>query len=399
MRRNEPHALAAPSADSVCTDRRTATDDLDYSSGISLLSLKNHLLLSYMQHLVALFSLKLSSESLTGSEQAKGVVAHLVKLRVVLEKIAPLEQKLKYQIEKLVRKADQFDDQGAQNEEEVLNGEYTRCPAPLLQLTATDTPNPARSLQTRWHSDRIRQTSYSTERCRRTKTRKRRNSAPGSTARRGSPRCLMSKRPPKVRIVSEVPNKSSYSPFVSSAGKKKREAAQQNSHLLSDMSHSMLSGTPYAEATSGLSVSYDPSLKSGAKARLDKILEYETSNFRRLGKSKKDERDRRRMEEEVAFGGLGAGKGGKRRLGGFGAEFDDLLGHGADGTTSRKGEKRKAAAYEQMAGFKKPKVARPERDFDGRSSSGISGDGAGGGQKRTKSKFDKAVKRANAKRS
>lgn len=159
------------------------------------------------------------------------------------------------------------------------------------------------------------------------------------------------------------------------------------------MSHSMLSSTPYAEATSGLSVSYDPSLKSGAKARLDKILEYETSNFRRLGKSKKDERDRRRMEEEVAFGGLGAGKGGKRRLGGFGAEFDDLLGHGnTNNGASQKGEKRKAAAYEQMAGFKKPKMARPERDFDGPGSSGLGG-GAG---KRTKSQFDKAVKRANS---
>ncbi|POY76167.1 hypothetical protein BMF94_0890 [Rhodotorula taiwanensis] len=344
---------AATESAQAWKQRRTATDDLDYSSGISLLSLKNHLLLSYMQHLVALFSLKLSSESLTGSEQAKGVVAHLVKLRVVLEKIAPLEQKLKYQIEKLVRKADQFDDQGAQNEEEVLNDPLAFRPNPsnlVLDRTVSEDEDEEEAEQ--------RAGIY---------------------------------RPPRLAAMPyvEAPAK----------GKKKREAAQQNSHLLSDMSHSMLSGTPYAEATSGLSVSYDPSLKSGAKARLDKILEYETSNFRRLGKSKKDERDRRRMEEEVAFGGLGAGKGGKRRLGGFGAEFDDLLGHGADGTTSRKGEKRKAAAYEQMAGFKKPKVARPERDFDGRSSSGISGDGAGGGQKRTKSKFDKAVKRANAKRS
>jgi hypothetical protein len=43
--------------------------------------------------------------------------------------------------------------------------------------------------------------------------------------------------------------------------------------------------------------------------------------------SKKDAKKRRAEEEEVAFGGLGAGRGGKRRLGGFGAEFDDLLGN------------------------------------------------------------------------
>jgi U3 small nucleolar ribonucleoprotein protein LCP5 len=112
----------------LSSNRRAETDELDYAAGISLLSLKNHLLLSYLQHLVALFSLKLSSKSLVQSEPAARVVAHLVKLRVVLEKVAPLELKLKYQVEKLVRKADQFDDQGgAQNEEDVLNGQSTHA--------------------------------------------------------------------------------------------------------------------------------------------------------------------------------------------------------------------------------------------------------------------------------
>ena len=114
------------------SNRRAETDELDYAAGISLLSLKNHLLLSYLQHLVALFSLKLSSKSLVQSEPAARVVAHLVKLRVVLEKVAPLELKLKYQVEKLVRKADQFDDQGgAQNQEDVLNGRLPLS-SPLL---------------------------------------------------------------------------------------------------------------------------------------------------------------------------------------------------------------------------------------------------------------------------
>jgi U3 small nucleolar ribonucleoprotein protein LCP5 len=84
---------------------------------------------------------------------------------------------------------------------------------------------------------------------------------------------------------------------------------------------------------------------------------------------------------------LGAGKGGKRRLGGFGAEFDDLLGDG-------QGEKRRAGAYEAMRGMKKPKLSSAgERDLDGRSSAGVTGMGDG---KKLKSKFDKAVKRANS---
>ena len=116
----------------MSSNRRAETDELDYAAGISLLSLKNHLLLSYLQHLVALFSLKISSKSLVQSEPASRVVAHLVKLRVVLEKVAPLELKLKYQVEKLVRKADQFDDQGGtQNEEDVLNGQLPLS-SPLL---------------------------------------------------------------------------------------------------------------------------------------------------------------------------------------------------------------------------------------------------------------------------
>lgn len=100
-------------------DRLESTAELSYPSGISLLSLKNHLLLSYLHHLVALFALKLSSTSLTSTEGTQ-VVGALVKLRVVLEKVAPLEQKLKYQVEKLVRKADQAAD-GA-DEQDVLNG-------------------------------------------------------------------------------------------------------------------------------------------------------------------------------------------------------------------------------------------------------------------------------------
>jgi U3 small nucleolar ribonucleoprotein protein LCP5 len=108
--------------DSCVNDNRLAsTSELTYPSGISLLSLKNHLLLSYLHHLVALFAIKLNSKSISTSSGAE-VVQGLVKLRVVLEKIGPLEGKLKYQIEKLVRKADQAVDGG--NEEDVINGSF-----------------------------------------------------------------------------------------------------------------------------------------------------------------------------------------------------------------------------------------------------------------------------------
>lgn len=70
---------------------------------------------------MVIFALKLQARSLTSKEGAQ-VVTALVKLRVVLEKIAPLEQRLKYQIEKLVRKADQADE--PQDDEDVVNGAW-----------------------------------------------------------------------------------------------------------------------------------------------------------------------------------------------------------------------------------------------------------------------------------
>lgn len=100
-----------------------------------MLSLKNQLLLSYIHHLVAVFSLKLTSTSLTSTEGVD-VVNSLVKLRVVLEKISPLEGKLKYQIEKLVRKADQAAE-GA-DEDDVANGQWREKAVPSHEIGLAD---------------------------------------------------------------------------------------------------------------------------------------------------------------------------------------------------------------------------------------------------------------------
>ncbi|KAI5858087.1 hypothetical protein BZA05DRAFT_115142 [Tricharina praecox] len=68
-------------------------------NGISLLDVKNDVLLSYLQHLVFLSLLRLRSAPLQGSP----AVDALVKLRLLLERaVRPLEMKLKYQIDKVV---------------------------------------------------------------------------------------------------------------------------------------------------------------------------------------------------------------------------------------------------------------------------------------------------------
>lgn len=84
------------------------------ANGISLLDVKNELLLSYMQNLVFLILLKLR-QAKSGPQRTEAeeqslddlVVAKLVELRLYLEKgTRPLEDKLRFQIDKVLRAAD-----------------------------------------------------------------------------------------------------------------------------------------------------------------------------------------------------------------------------------------------------------------------------------------------------
>lgn len=214
-----------------------------------------------------------------------------------------------------------------------------------------------------------------------------------STAHLASPPCPTPKAP-KVRPLPSftlAPPKLIISP--SHPGKKAKRVLP--SHMVSDMSAGLSGSTPYGESTSGLSVTVDPSLQSGTARHLAQVEQYELENFTRMRMSKKDSKKRRNEEEEVAFGGLGAGKGGKRRLGGFGAEFDDLLGE----------NRRSEGAYETMKGFKKARVGEPGAPGGGRikddsaGTSGLAGLVQGGKGKKGKNTFDRAVVRAGKKKS
>ncbi|KAH6673952.1 Sas10/Utp3/C1D family protein [Plectosphaerella plurivora] len=80
------------------------------TNGISLLDVKNELLLSYLQNLVFLILLKLrnaKNASPDAADPTQEVVKKLVELRLYIEKgVRPLEDKLRYQIEKILRAAD-----------------------------------------------------------------------------------------------------------------------------------------------------------------------------------------------------------------------------------------------------------------------------------------------------
>ncbi|CAG8647054.1 5380_t:CDS:2, partial [Dentiscutata erythropus] len=83
------------------TTERVNNHSLKTNCGVSLLDVKNHTLLQYITNLAFLILLKLDGKSISDHS----VISNLVELRIILEKIKPVEQKLKYQIDKLIRAA------------------------------------------------------------------------------------------------------------------------------------------------------------------------------------------------------------------------------------------------------------------------------------------------------
>src|SRR5271169_1063434 len=77
-------------------------------NGLSLLDLKNTLLLSYIQNLSLLTLSKLNHPTFSlQSPESQEIIWNLIEDRVYLEKgVAPLETKLGYQIRKLIRSAE-----------------------------------------------------------------------------------------------------------------------------------------------------------------------------------------------------------------------------------------------------------------------------------------------------
>jgi len=70
----------------------------DTNKGISFLAMKNSMLLEYISNLSYLMLRKTYGKKIEGDS----AIERLVKLRTVLEKIRPIDQKMKYQVDKLI---------------------------------------------------------------------------------------------------------------------------------------------------------------------------------------------------------------------------------------------------------------------------------------------------------
>lgn len=118
----------APELVSVLTDLKTKVKELrrtgvrpllgqlragalPTAEGMSFLELKSHLLLQYLQHLLVFVMCKLApppsspAVAAAAADRQRDVVRRLVYLRSVMEKLRPLDKKLKYQVDKMAKLA------------------------------------------------------------------------------------------------------------------------------------------------------------------------------------------------------------------------------------------------------------------------------------------------------
>lgn len=352
-----------------------------YPDGISLLSVKNDVMLDYLHHVIALCIAKISGRSLAASsskiDTTQGpvdLVQDLVKLRLMLEKLRPLENRLKYQMDKLLRAAADADKEALSGRSKPATSKKTKGNGDGSdEDEASDDdlafrPNPSAFMQ-----DKARTLAKSSKEDAKSRRKSgRQSSDPDSDSDHQGGKTDVY-RPPKL-----VPM--SYDPDARTNKKDPRfsdkpSSITRNSALLSDLTAGM-SSNPYEASSAGVGVGGRGRLAANTSARakaLARMEEFEEDNFTRLVMSKKDARKRRRDEADVALGGAGlsSGRDGRRRIGGgMEEEFGDLLrGSGLDGRGGKKAKKAQSAYDALRASSKAGSTLQRSKNFSAPTSS------------------------------
>lgn len=292
------------------------TTVLPPTDSISLLDIKSELLLSYLQNLVFLILVKirnqknidLSIDDEDSSNVADEVVNKLVELRVYLEKgVRPLETKLKYQIDKVLRAADTAD--RSQVSKSAIAPASNRPNKALKDTTTNGAVSGSEEefsglddQEEEADSDEVDELSY--------RPNPSAFAQPKSSSRSGANKTQSSTtnstdgiyRPPRITPTS-LPTTTS-TQFIDRTTSH-RAARPQRSSAVDEYINTELSGAPIAEPSIGTTIVSGGRRVKGAaeRAREAERAEYEESNFVRLPKeSKKVEAERRRKDRGV-FGG------------------------------------------------------------------------------------------------
>ena len=285
------------------TEALSNDDILPPKEGISLLDVKNELLLSYLQNLVFLILLKLRSRKGNQKEAdlhpQDEVVRKLVELRVYLEKgVRPLESRLKYQIDKILRTADDATRRTTQ---------ATAKPAQKPRKSKADTGSDSDvsdaesngSAQTEDDEDEM---AYGP---RRAQVTRQKTEAAQERARESAKDGIY--RPPKITPMA----------MPTPEGREaRRERRPGKSATLDEFIATELSGAPIAEPSIGSTITNGGRHTKSERERREENerREYEEANFTRLAPDSKKEaaKKKARQQRDGGFGGeewrtLGAG--------------------------------------------------------------------------------------------
>ncbi|TYJ58640.1 hypothetical protein B9479_000476 [Cryptococcus floricola] len=341
---------------------------LEFGQGLSLLNLRPHLLLSSLHQLVILLSLSLtspqeeqpnpaSSSSLTTpftnprsrpelsslTDILTELAGELVMNQEVMDKTRSLENKLEYQIKKLVGLAEAEEKRGKEVVEDVEEDPLSFRPNPTAIVNR--------------NAPKLREGTPSDD-----------DEAEGGDG---------IYRPPRMAAV----------PYSEEGAPSRRERERRAPALLSEFAATMDSA-PLLESTSGLSVrptsstlaKHSNSISAKRAAELKRINEFEEENMTRLVTSKRDEKRRREDEEALAMGfGVGPSRG-RRGRNGLEAELEGVLGERGD-----------KGVWDGVSG---KFGARGEVLERGKKRTGGSGAGASGsGGKAKKARFEKELAR------
>ncbi|KAI0379317.1 hypothetical protein F5Y04DRAFT_132233 [Hypomontagnella monticulosa] len=269
--------------------------------GVSLLDVKNELLLSYLQNLVFLILLKIrnakhgSLDNTTKEDESDlsdTVVKKLVELRLYLDKgVRPLEEKLQFQLDKILRAADDADRIAAQAERDAESASEEESDEESGDSDEDDSENEGRVKPAVDISAKQFAPSFS-------------NFAPPSNAVGMAAAAAMQDktgayRPPKI------------TPTVmpTAERRERRERRPMKSATVDEYISTELSTMPLAEPSIGTTiVSGGRQIKTASERREeDHRREYEESNFTRLPKESKKERTKRNKMEgrssRMNFGG------------------------------------------------------------------------------------------------
>lgn len=270
-----------------------ATSLLPPTNGITLLDAKNEIFLAYLQalalrNLSVIRSIKTASDTENAQKLSNDITKKLVEHRVYLERgVRPLEQKIKYQVDRVIKAAD--DDERAQNQKmkaaTKVNGHATKDNGEDGSEDADEDEDSDASADedstVMAHPNAAAFTS----------------STPEDTS---SGRYSKSKgdgvyRPPRVSATS----------MPTTEQREKKERGSARSRTVDEYISHELSTAPLAEPSIGSTISAGGRQTKNARqlAQEAERREYEEVNLVRLPKESKKEQGRKRGGKEGGFGG------------------------------------------------------------------------------------------------